>query len=549
MVKTVSSPSSLLAVLVAGVVALGVVWLLHLGHVEASSHSATRSFAPASASVPAGGELEVTITASDYGGFWGVEETLPDGFTYVEDSVAPSDVRVRVDGLTVSFTLLGGGGSFTYRVAVSDVAGDYTFTGTVTDAEREGRPVGGASSVAVTAGGGVTPDPTPDPTKDPNASRTLSPALVSPGGEIEINVTATDYGRFGAVVETLPAGFNYVEGSITPTDIRVAVDGQEVTFSLLDEESFTYRVTASRMEGSHSFSGTLEDDDRNSHVIEGDASVAVELMQGQGSRSFSASRVDPSDEFTVTITIAGDYGSIGQVAETLPTGLTYVEGSTDPTDIRVAVDGQTVTFVLLGEGSFTYRVASSDRGSYSFAGILTDGDRIETRVGGDSSIEVAPAPPIPGPPGPQGDTGAKGEPGAKGDTGAKGEPGAKGDTGAKGEPGAKGDTGAKGEPGAKGDTGAKGEPGAKGDTGAKGEPGAKGDTGAKGEPGAKGDTGAKGEPGAKGDTGAKGEPGAKGDTGAKGDSASIIFGTASLILGIIAIGAAGAVFIVGRRRS
>ena len=504
MVKTVTSPSSLLAVLVAGVVALGVVWLLLPGHVEASSHSATRSFAPAS--VPAGGELEVTITASNYGGFWGVEETLPDGFTYVEGSVAPSDVRVRVEGLTVSFTLLGGAGSFTYRVAVSDEAGDYTFTGTVADAEREARPVGGASSVTVTAGGGGTPDPTPDPTKDPNASRTLSPALVSPGGEIEINVTATDYGRFGAVVETLPAGFNYVEGSITPTDIRVAVDGQEVTFSLLDEESFTYRITASRMEGSHSFSGTLEDDDRNSHVIEGAATVAVELMQGHGSRSFSASRVDPGDEFTVTITIAGDYGSIGQVAETLPTGLTYVEGSTDPTDIRGAVDGQTVTFVLLGEGSFTYRIASSDRGSYSFAGILTDGDRIETRVGGDSSIEVAPAPPIPGPPGPQGDTGAKGEPGAKGDTGAKGEPGAKGDTGAKGEPGAKGDTGAKGEPGAKGDTGAKGEPGAKGDTGAKGEP------------------------------------------GAKGDSASIIFGTVSLILGILAIAAAGAVFIVGRRR-
>ena len=108
MVKTVSSPSSLLAVLVAGVVALGVVWLLHLGHVEASSHSATRSFAPAPASVPAGGELEVTITASNYGGFWGVAETLPDGFTYVEGSVAPSDVRVREDGQTVNFTLLGG---------------------------------------------------------------------------------------------------------------------------------------------------------------------------------------------------------------------------------------------------------------------------------------------------------------------------------------------------------------------------------------------------------------------------------------------------------
>ena len=50
------------------------------GVVEAQSQSASRTFRQNWAAP--GGELRVTITASNYGAFGQVVETLPDGFTF-----------------------------------------------------------------------------------------------------------------------------------------------------------------------------------------------------------------------------------------------------------------------------------------------------------------------------------------------------------------------------------------------------------------------------------------------------------------------------------
>ena len=89
---------------------------------EASSHSAVRSFSQPWA-MP-GGRLVVTITATNYGGFEQVEEALPEGFSYTGSSL--SEGSVTVDGQTVSFVLLGDG-SFTYTVDVPGEEGDYAF--------------------------------------------------------------------------------------------------------------------------------------------------------------------------------------------------------------------------------------------------------------------------------------------------------------------------------------------------------------------------------------------------------------------------------------
>ena len=99
---------------------------------EASSHSAVRSFSQSWA--PPGGRLVVTITATNYGGFGQVEETLPEGFSFTGSSL--SEGSVTVDGQTVSFVLLGDG-SFTYTVDVPDEEGAYTFSGVLKDANRE----------------------------------------------------------------------------------------------------------------------------------------------------------------------------------------------------------------------------------------------------------------------------------------------------------------------------------------------------------------------------------------------------------------------------
>ena len=106
---------------------------------EASGHSAVRSFSQSWA--PPGGRLVVTITATNYGGFGQVEETLPEGFSYAGTSLG--DSSVTVDGRTVSFVLLGDR-SFTYTVEVPGTEGRYTFTGVFSDSDRESQAVGGA---------------------------------------------------------------------------------------------------------------------------------------------------------------------------------------------------------------------------------------------------------------------------------------------------------------------------------------------------------------------------------------------------------------------
>ena len=47
----------------------------------------------------------------------------------------------------------------------------------------------------------------------PTATRSLSATTVAAGGQVTVTINASDYGQFGAVVETLPAGFSYVEGA------------------------------------------------------------------------------------------------------------------------------------------------------------------------------------------------------------------------------------------------------------------------------------------------------------------------------------------------
>ena len=112
--------------------------LLRPSDVDASSHSADRSFSQSWA--PPGGRLVVTITATDFGGFGLVRETLPEGFSYSGSSL--SDVSVTVDGQTASFVLLGDR-SFTYTADAPDVEGTYTFTGVVKDADKDERPSAG----------------------------------------------------------------------------------------------------------------------------------------------------------------------------------------------------------------------------------------------------------------------------------------------------------------------------------------------------------------------------------------------------------------------
>ena len=276
--------------------------------------SAMRSFDQDT--VAPGGTLVVTITATGYGGFGGVTETLPNGFSYISSSLSEG---VSVSGQTVTFILYGPVPAFTYTVTAPRAAGDHSFSGSLTDDNRDSTSVIGDIEITVGTDATSEPDPSPgdmtSPTPtDPTASRSFDNATVTAGGEVVVTITATGYGSFGGVTETLPGGFRYVSSSLTD---GVSVSGQEVRFTLQGVvDPFTYTVTASSVAGTHAFSGSLRDDDRMDHSVGGETDITVpELGETvpTANRSLSRTTVSPGGSVVVTVT-ASDYGLFGGVA-------------------------------------------------------------------------------------------------------------------------------------------------------------------------------------------------------------------------------------------
>ena len=138
------------------------------GVVEAQSHSANRTFQRTWAAPD--GELRVTITASNYGAFGQVVETLPDGFTF-KSSTLPSN-QFEQEGQVVRFNLFGDS-SFSYVVTVPTREGQCAFAGVVRNVDRAERSVTGHTQFRV--GPPPTPAPTATPTPEPTATPTPEP--------------------------------------------------------------------------------------------------------------------------------------------------------------------------------------------------------------------------------------------------------------------------------------------------------------------------------------------------------------------------------------
>ena len=421
-------------------------------------------------------------------------------------------------------------------------------------------------------------------------SRDLPADPVAQGEKFTVTITDTGYGAdraIGQVVETLPAGFSYVDGSATKVVghatkgvVRGTVDATDsriVTFSVVSVESFTYEVMVgdSVGDGDHTFSGAGGDD---TITVEGGTTTPPDMTAspvattppdtttpGGVSRELPTGPVAQGEKFTVAITDTG-YGAdraIGQVVETLPAGFSYVDGSATKVVGHAtkgvvrgtvdATDSRIVTFSVVSVESFTYEVMVGDS--------VGDGDHTFSGAGGDDTITVEAGDDITTPEpteglrgsagprgrtgsaGPRGGTGPAGPEGGTGDTGGTGPAGPKGDTGPAGPNGDTGDTGPKGDTGPAGPKGDTGDTGPKGDTGDTGPAGPKGDTGPAGP---KGDTGDTGPAGPKGDTGDTGPGGPKGDTG---DTGSSVLGIVSLILSLVAVlVVAGGVLLMRRPR-
>ena len=383
-VITKFSLAILLCVIALGLASTG------LAQAQEPSVTVTRSINPDS--VPAGGGV-VTVTIRINGGYGvgSVVEKLPLDFTYVEGSVTPSDITLESAGQDLTFSLLGES-SFSYDVDTSSSSGEHQFPSgsqLTYGIDKDVATVGGESSVTV------------EEAQEPSVTvtRSINPDSVPAGGG-EVTVTISINGGYGvgSVVEKLPLDFTYVEGSVTPSDITLESAGQDLTFSLLGESSFSYDVDTSSSSGEHQFpsgSQLTYGIDKDVATVGGESSVTVEEAQEPSvtvTRSINPDSVPAGGgEVTVTISINGGYG-VGSVVEKLPLDFTYVEGSVTPSDITLESAGQDLTFSLLGESSFSYKVnTSSSSGEHQFpsGSQLTYGvDKDVATVGGESSVTV-----------------------------------------------------------------------------------------------------------------------------------------------------------------
>ena len=109
-----------------------------------------------------------------------------------------------------------------------------------------------------------------------SASRSFRANWVAPGAEFRVDVSVRNYGPFGQVAETLPAGFTYVRSSLAATEVDV--EGQTIRFNLFGVTSFYYVVTAPTPEGEYVFSGLLQNSDRNARAVAGHTRVRVGPM-------------------------------------------------------------------------------------------------------------------------------------------------------------------------------------------------------------------------------------------------------------------------------
>ena len=332
--------------------------------VSASGHSAARSFA--TNTVITGAELEIEISVSGLGGFGQVRETLPEGFSFTG-----SDESAVVDGQTVNFTVLNSEATFSYTVTAPPAAGTYEFSGSVLDSDKEAEVTGGDSSIEVT-----------DPPL--GAERSISRSSVGPGEQVTVSIAASGFGDAASVAENVPAGLSYTSSSLSSAAVNVG-EGS-IRFTLLGEDSFSYTLTAGDP-GDYTISGTITGFDKVAVDITGDDSVTVSAaVPAMASRSFGAAFAEPEGEVVVTIAAAG-YGPAAQIVETIPDGFTYV--STDLPGGATGADGQSVTFVIIGEDSFTYTVtAPADTGVYAFSGTLSDIDQTEIAIGGAADLHV-----------------------------------------------------------------------------------------------------------------------------------------------------------------
>ena len=202
---------------------------------------------------------------------------------------------------------------------------------------------------------------TPQPPGASSVSRSFSAASVEPRGQLTVTITGAGTGA-AQVVETLPMGFSYVSSSLP--DSSVALAGQVITFTIRENDSFTYTVTASSVAGVYPFTGTLR-------------SLGDEIPIG-GDSTVTVGSVPMVGVPMVELSLDGSPPSMIRTGSPVPVTATFSK----------AVSGFTVDDVTVANGTVSNFVAAAGGMVYTFDVTPSDIARVTVDIAADVAMDA-----------------------------------------------------------------------------------------------------------------------------------------------------------------
>ena len=99
---------------------------------------------------------------------------------------------------------------------------------------------------------------------------------VQPGGRLTVTITASQYGDYAELIETLPEGFSFVSSGQPANVLVITESGRQIRIILLGpSRTVSYSMNASHVVGRHTISGLFRDEAKLESTVAGDDTVEV----------------------------------------------------------------------------------------------------------------------------------------------------------------------------------------------------------------------------------------------------------------------------------
>ena len=126
---------------------------------------------------------------------------------------------------------------------------------------------------AIGLGGPLRPNPVQ---ASSHVVRSLSDQTVQPGGRLTVTISASQYGDYAELIETLPEGFSFVSSDQPANVLVITESGRQIRIILLGpSRTVSYSMNASHVVGRHTISGLFRDEAKLESTVAGDDTVEV----------------------------------------------------------------------------------------------------------------------------------------------------------------------------------------------------------------------------------------------------------------------------------